>query len=771
MKREGLIVSREIHRSQRRFNAKNVKGKSRVRRAIIESLEERQLLSLTIDVRAADGSKAVSVSTVGQVVTLNVFADIQGQSASPAGDGMQDLQGSFLGTNVGFGPLAGDLAAQTISPFADSGSTTGISQDLNSDGNKDVGGTDPSNDSGYFFARAASPVMGAFEFKVATLTYTVKSLNFGGEVDVNYFPRTVSFGQGRTAVWFEDGSNESEFSATLLEGASVKITDAAAQPVGPVAVNDISNALTAQPDTIPVLNNDVDFTGTIIKSSVDVTVPPNHGGTTVLDPATGILTYTSAPTFFGTETFSYTIADSNGAASPPATVTVSVQPPLPQAANDTVNTLFNTPVVAHVLDNDAAAIGIQSGSVTLATQPTNGTAVVNSDGTITYTPKTGFIGGDTLKYTFKDNNNTVSTIGTVTLSTGVEISSAKGGAKSVTYLDVSGTTGVITLNRGVADINFSGSGTFTNTRGKIVVSGASISVSDIILSGTTAASALAIRGVGGTGIVPIGGIQDTAALGRVSAPTVNLTGAVSLASVTALQFSSALGATVTISGGANVTVTCGALNNSTIAAPTASLGLRAGSLNSSTISGLTGKALQFGGNVSGSTVTFTRSVASVKIVGGLSGNSSLVIGAPVRGTVSLGQLTVAGAISNSTVKAAGDISAVTAASMSGDTITAGVPASTTLPNASVNNLGSNRIGSIHLIAKAGTFSSSTILADSITSATLGAVTTANSGVQFGLAAEQIKSVSAIINGAATHLSTKQLVAPGLVFGDFRIDVL
>jgi hypothetical protein len=120
------------------------------------------------------------------------------------------------------------------------------------------------------------------------------------------------------------------------------------------------------------------------------------------------------------------------------------------------------------------------------------------------------------------------------------------------------------------------------------------------------------------------------------------------------------------------------------------------------------------------------------------------------------------------VTAAGDISSITGSSMSGSTITAGVAANTTLANATGASLGANKIGNIKLTAKASTFSNSSILAEVINSASLGVVTTANGGVQEGLAAVVFKSVTANVNGSVLHLNAKQLVAPGMTFGDFAI---
>jgi len=73
----------------------------------------------------------------------------------------------------------------------------------------------------------------------------------------------------------------------------------------------------------------------------------------------------------------------------PATPTSTVAP---IAADDRVETSRNTPVTIDVLANDTP----NGATPTVVTAPLNGTAVVNTDGTIEYTPNTGFKGVDTL---------------------------------------------------------------------------------------------------------------------------------------------------------------------------------------------------------------------------------------------------------------------------------------------------------------------------------------------------------------------------------------
>ncbi|RYF26173.1 MAG: DUF11 domain-containing protein [Flavobacteriales bacterium] len=72
------------------------------------------------------------------------------------------------------------------------------------------------------------------------------------------------------------------------------------------------------------------------------------------------------------------------------------------AVDDTYNTTGNTPVSGNVLTNDIDLQG-HTLTVTSNTSPSNGTVIVNADGSFTYTPNPTFTGTDTYTYTVCDN--------------------------------------------------------------------------------------------------------------------------------------------------------------------------------------------------------------------------------------------------------------------------------------------------------------------------------------------------------------------------------
>jgi hypothetical protein len=103
------------------------------------------------------------------------------------------------------------------------------------------------------------------------------------------------------------------------------------------------------------------------------------------------------------------------------TPAITTTPPV--ATNDTASTTRLLPVTISVLSNDSDHDGdaaIDVSTVVVASQASNGTAVANSDGTITYTPDSPFdpvnLGDDTFTYTVKDVNGATSTAATVTVT-------------------------------------------------------------------------------------------------------------------------------------------------------------------------------------------------------------------------------------------------------------------------------------------------------------------------------------------------------------------
>ncbi|GAA4451064.1 hypothetical protein GCM10023189_12530 [Nibrella saemangeumensis] len=185
------------------------------------------------------------------------------------------------------------------------------------------------------------------------------------------------------------------------------------QSAPPVANRDFATTAFQQEVTVPILLNDTDKAGQPATLST-VTAPiildqPNNGTARV--NSTGSITYTPNAGFAGSDTLIYRICDVvNTLLCDSALVVISVSSTAPIANRDNYTTAFNQPITVPILLNDTGRGGAPA-SLTSVTAPVivdqfnNGTGVINANGTLTYTPNTGFAGSDTLVYRICDQVN------------------------------------------------------------------------------------------------------------------------------------------------------------------------------------------------------------------------------------------------------------------------------------------------------------------------------------------------------------------------------
>jgi len=181
-------------------------------------------------------------------------------------------------------------------------------------------------------------------------------------------------------------------------------------------------------DAPGLLRNDVDpdIGDTLLAANFSV---PLIG--TLAGNAAGNFSFTPPVDFTGPVTFTYQALDSQGLLSPAATATVTVRlnkPPL--AVADTVSTAVNTPLLINVLANDSDPDTVldQTNRINPASvfipginRPNNGgTAVVNADGSISYTPSPGFTGVEEFMYRVRDTYSTPATSKAVVVSVTVQ---------------------------------------------------------------------------------------------------------------------------------------------------------------------------------------------------------------------------------------------------------------------------------------------------------------------------------------------------------------
>ena len=158
-----------------------------------------------------------------------------------------------------------------------------------------------------------------------------------------------------------------------------------------------------------LLFNDSDIDGDTLTVNTTPVVDVSNG-TLVLN-ADGTFTYTPTANFNGSDSFTYEVSDGNGGTAQ-ATVTMTVDPvnDAPTAVNDAYTTNEDTPFTAtlgvdDLLFNDS---DIDGDTLTVNTTPvvdvSNGTLVLNADGTFTYTPTANFNGSDSFTYEISDGN-------------------------------------------------------------------------------------------------------------------------------------------------------------------------------------------------------------------------------------------------------------------------------------------------------------------------------------------------------------------------------
>jgi hypothetical protein len=230
---------------------------------------------------------------------------------------------------------------------------------------------------------------------------------------------TASINPDNTVTYTPDGgfTGDDTFTYTVEDDSGG--TDSAQVNVTVTPTNDPPDALddsdTTDEDTlvtIDVLSNDSDPDIGDTLTVTAVTQPAD--GTATINPDNTV-NYTPDLNFNGGDTFTYTISDGKGGTDT-ANVSVTVVPVNDSpVANDDVNTTQeDTPVIIDVLANDTDVDG-DTLTVTALTQPANGTASINLDYTVTYTPADSFIGGDTFTYTIDDGNGGTDTA-TVTVT-------------------------------------------------------------------------------------------------------------------------------------------------------------------------------------------------------------------------------------------------------------------------------------------------------------------------------------------------------------------
>ncbi|VEP15029.1 hypothetical protein H1P_3000002 [Hyella patelloides LEGE 07179] len=201
------------------------------------------------------------------------------------------------------------------------------------------------------------------------------------------------------------------FDYTISDGidsdtASIEIV---VNPVNdaPIANNDTATAIDEDTSitilATELLSNDSDVEG----DNFSIINVNSDSGTAILN-ADGNIEFTPADNFNGTATFNYTVSD--GTNSSTASVELVVNPinDILIANSDTVTTDEDTPLTilaSELFANDVNDDIEKSLIVSQISNSTNGTAVINGDGNIEFTPDANFNGTASFDYTVTDGTD------------------------------------------------------------------------------------------------------------------------------------------------------------------------------------------------------------------------------------------------------------------------------------------------------------------------------------------------------------------------------
>lgn len=171
--------------------------------------------------------------------------------------------------------------------------------------------------------------------------------------------------------------------------------------VAPSATDDIDST-DCSSIILDILANDSDLDSSSEDWTVSIVQDPPSGAVTV--NSDGSVTYTANGGTVGIDAFAYQICDPDGLCDT-ALVTLNVNCPdiavAPECVDDMLALDADSQTVIDVLSNDTFS---GEAAVTILDGPSNGTALVNSDGTVTYAPDAGFIGTDGFTYQLCDDS-------------------------------------------------------------------------------------------------------------------------------------------------------------------------------------------------------------------------------------------------------------------------------------------------------------------------------------------------------------------------------
>jgi gliding motility-associated-like protein len=166
----------------------------------------------------------------------------------------------------------------------------------------------------------------------------------------------------------------------------------------PVVYPDAVVTTSALSITISPLANDANYYGNTNKITAITGLNPLSGTATITPDGLQII-YTPSGNYVGIDSLKYTVTDQTNLTTNTGVVRITVTRVPPTVVNDAATTLSSQLVTIQVGNNDSDPQGGTLGAPVIIRQPSNGTAVLNINGTdIDYTPSPGFTGTDNFQY-------------------------------------------------------------------------------------------------------------------------------------------------------------------------------------------------------------------------------------------------------------------------------------------------------------------------------------------------------------------------------------
>ncbi|MBN8414479.1 Ig-like domain-containing protein, partial [Halomonas litopenaei] len=202
------------------------------------------------------------------------------------------------------------------------------------------------------------------------------------------------------------------------------------------------------------------------------------------------------------DVFSLVVTDSDGDVSDPAALTIDIKDDVPEATDDAAETDENVAITVNVLDGSAGGADVAGadGPVTLTNaalqDPSQGSVSFNGDGSVTFTPATGFEGDVLIDYTITDaDGDTANATLTITVDATpvVEVNPETPNASGNNEVD----------EAGLDDGGSQSATDLESTSGTIAIDTGSDSVGSVVISGVDVTNGGTVQGTYGTLVVSV----------------------------------------------------------------------------------------------------------------------------------------------------------------------------------------------------------------------------------------------------------------------------